>query len=78
MKLNKKKEKISRMILSYLQKNSCAGDTLEGITRWWLGIERIETSVNDVSDALKSLIRKGLIRVYKTKGGTSYYKINDD
>ena len=78
MKLNKKKEKISRMILCYLQKNPCAGDTLEGITRWWLGIERVETSVDDVSDALKSLIRKGLIRMYKTKGDTSYYKVNDD
>lgn len=66
------------MILNYLRRNPSAEDTLEGITRWWLQLERIELSVNEVTDVLESLIQKGLIRMYKTKGGATLYKINDD
>lgn len=68
-------EKISIMILNYLRKNPEAGDTLEGITRWWLEMQRIEFSVNEVEDVLESLVRKSVIRKYKVKDGTTFYKI---
>ena len=76
--MNKKDEKISRMILNYLQKYPDAEDTIDGITRWWLELERIELSVNEVADALEILIQKGSIRMYKTNGGTTFYKINQE
>lgn len=76
--MSRKKKKISRMILNYLQKNPESGDTLEGIMRWWLEMERIELSVDDVGDVMKSLIKKGKISMYKTKGGTIFYKIKRD
>jgi hypothetical protein len=74
---NKKLERISSLILEYLRKNPEAGDTLEGIAKWWLEIERIEVSVNEIADALKSLIKKEQILVYKTRGGTTFYKFSD-
>jgi len=76
--MNKKQEKISSIILNYLQRNPDAGDTLEGITKWWLELERIELSVDEVADVLESLIQKGCIRVHKSRCGTTFYKINSE
>jgi len=66
------------MILNYLRKNPDAGDTLEGITRWWLEQEKIEISVDRVVEALESLVQKGEIRVQKVKGGSTFYKVNKE
>ena len=71
--LNNKKENISRMILGYLHRFPDAGATLEGITKMWLELQRIETSVEEVADALESLIQKGVVKVYKKRGGTTFY-----
>lgn len=40
--MNKKLDKISRMILAYLRKNLDAGDTLEGITNIWTESGRLK------------------------------------
>ncbi len=74
----KKAEKLSSMILNYLKKNRNAGDTLEGITKWWLELERIDTSVEDVASVLDDLVQKGIIRIHKTNGVSAFYKINDE
>lgn len=66
------------MILNCLRKNPDAGDTLEGIMKWWLELKRIELSVDEVKDAIDNLIQKGIIRMHKTKGGTTFYKINKE
>ena len=70
-----KKEQISRMILDYLRRNPDAGDTLEGIAKWWLETERIESSVEGVADALESLVEQGLVRVKESRGGNTLYVI---
>ena len=66
------------MILNYLRKNPDAGDSLEGITRWWLEMERIEISVKEVIDVLEGLIQKGEIRTYKTKSGLTFFKLKKE
>jgi Fe2+ or Zn2+ uptake regulation protein len=76
--VEKKTEKISGMILDYLCKNPDAGDTLEGITRWWLNMERIDLSVKEVAQALESLMEQGVITINKNRGGTTLYKINKE
>ncbi|MHC4086025.1 MAG: hypothetical protein ACYSWZ_00805 [Planctomycetota bacterium] len=73
-----KTEYISRMILDYIRKNPDTGDTLEGIVKWWLELARIESSVDEVADALENLIQKGIIRIRKLKDGTAFYKINKE
>lgn len=75
--MNKKQKKISRLILDYLRNNPEAGDTLAGITKWWLELEKIEHSVDEVANVLRDLIQKGVVKVHKTKGGTIFYKINE-
>ena len=69
--------KISKMILAYLKKNPEAGDTLEGITKWWIKLEKIELSVNEVAEILESLMQKGLIKMCKNKGGATFYRIDN-
>ena len=64
------------MILNYLRKNPNAGDTVEGISRWWLEIERIDNTVDDVMKALESLIHEGSIKEHKSIGGVTFYKVN--
>ena len=75
--MKEKTEEISRMILDYLRRNPAAGDTLEGIARWWLEFEKIETSVNDVANVLESLVEQGRVRIIERKGGNAAYAIGN-
>jgi hypothetical protein len=77
MVMDEKREKISEMILSYLQRYPDAGDTLEGIMRWWIGFENIESSVQDVVDVLENLIQEREISVHNIVDGTTFYKVNN-
>lgn len=72
----RKKEDLAQKIMEYLRKNPGAGDTLEGITNWWLQFQRIEQSVNDVLDSLEDLIKDGLVKREQIRGGEPYYKVS--
>lgn len=74
--MDEKREKISEMILSYLQRYPDAGDTLEGIMKWWIGFEKIESSIQDVVDVLENLIQQREISMHNTVDGTTIYKVN--
>ena len=58
--------KVAREILGYLERNPDAGDSLEGVARWWLLQQRIHTAVEDVQRALDRLVRLGLVARRKT------------
>jgi len=75
--MSKREKEIEAMILNYLGKNPGAEDTLEGITKWWLEMKRIEASVEEVANALEVLLQKGLIKIIKVKDGTNIYKIKN-
>lgn len=62
--VNKKQEEIARKILDYLRKNPNAGDTLEGITKWWLEFERIDQSVDEIGEILDMMAQKGDIEKF--------------
>jgi len=62
------------MILDYLKRNPGAGDTLEGIARWWLAQARIEVSVEQVRKALEELIDRGVIKTELLKDGSILFK----
>lgn len=66
---------ISQHILNYLRKNPDSADTLEGISAWWLLSERVNDAVNNVADALESLIKGGSIVRLKLKNGKIVYKL---
>lgn len=70
-----KKAALARQILNYLGKYPEAGDTLEGISTWWLEQQRIEHLVEDVADALELLVKKGAVKAHKNTTGLTTYKI---
>ena len=70
-----KKEILCRKILSYLEKHPNAGDTLEGIAVWWIEQQLIEELVDEVEEALESLVKKGLIQANISQPGLTIYKI---
>jgi Fe2+ or Zn2+ uptake regulation protein len=73
--VSKKQEEISKKILDYLRKNPDAGDTLEGISGWWVQSEYIEQSVDEVASVLERLTEKGLVKKQVVKGGSPFYKV---
>lgn len=58
--------KIYEQILRYIQSNPDAGDTVEGITKWWL---QDVYPITRVKEALSKLVTEGL--VFEVKGGDS-------
>lgn len=52
---------VARLILSYLETNSDAGDTLEGIIKWWVLSQQLNESMTVVQRALDELKDKGII-----------------
>jgi Fe2+ or Zn2+ uptake regulation protein len=73
--VNERQEDISKKILDYLLKNPDAGDTLEGISRWWVQSEYIEQSVDEVASVLERLTKEGVVKKQEVKGGSSVYKV---
>ena len=60
-KERKGKEELSEKILNYLRKHPNAEDTVEGITRWWLEFEKVDSLVDDVSEVLELLLRRDMV-----------------
>lgn len=60
------------MILSYLKKNPDAGDTLEGISRWWLECEKIDSAMEEVAVVLESLLKEGKVKRQIIHGKTLF------
>ncbi len=72
------KEDIARIILNYLSKNPDAGDTLEGISRWWLNRDKIDVAVDEIAGVLEALIKEGLIEKQTMPGDSANYKVCSD
>ncbi len=75
--MNDTKEGIARMILNYLRKNPEAGDTLEGISKWWLNLEKIDVKVDEISEILETLIREGKVKRRVRSENKAIYKLSN-
>ncbi len=73
--MKNEKEEIAERILEYLKKNPDTGDTLEGISKWWLEMERVDHSVEKVANVLEVLLARGLIKKDILDRNTSIYKL---
>lgn len=69
-------EKIAREIMSYLQERPHSGDSVEGISRWWVMRQRISESIYAVQQVLEHLQRAGLIYERSMADGRSVYFAN--
>ncbi len=73
--MNCEKEEITKRILDYLNNNPDAGDTLEGISNWWLECERVNRSVDKISQILEALVKRGSLKKIKQDNTSYIYKI---
>lgn len=73
MKLTQRQERISKLILDYLRKNPSSADTLRGIAEYWIELERIDVSVDEIEHALSELVREGSIERFD-RNGASFYR----
>jgi hypothetical protein len=64
-------------IFKYLQTHQQAGDTLEGIAKWWLMSKRIDESVIRVKRSLDNLKSKGVVRERQLADGKLFYVLNE-
>jgi hypothetical protein len=64
------------VLLEYLERRPQAGDTLEGITEWWLLEQQIRRAVAEVRDALRKLVREELLVLSRRPGRQPIYRVN--
>lgn len=64
---------IAEEIMAYLRANSSAGDTAEGIWRWWLTDLREKVDVVLVEEVLQKLAGQGQIGMRTLASGTTIY-----
>lgn len=69
-------EKIAREILSYLREHPHSGDSVEGISLWWVMRQRISESIYAVRQVLEHLQSVGLISERRMADGRSVYFAN--
>jgi hypothetical protein len=65
-------QKLTQQIQDYLERRPQAGDTLEGIARWWLLRQQVNESVEEVKQALAILKSRNVIVEQNLAGRTIY------
>jgi hypothetical protein len=51
---------------------------LEGISKWWLNLKKIEITVDEISGILETLINEGKVKRQVIKGDNPIYMLEDD
>lgn len=69
-----RKDQIEQLILTHLKQNPDASDTLEGISKWWLEMERINSSVEQVAAACQKLEKMGFLKKINNPSGHTLYR----
>ena len=69
-------KKIEKEILAYLRDHPLSGDSVEGVSKWWLMPQRINESVNAVQQVLTHLEKAGLIYERTMPDGRTLYFAN--
>jgi hypothetical protein len=62
-------------LLKYLGARPGAGDTLEGITRWWWERQAYEDARSKIRDALSALVALGKLNVRELPGGDRLFLV---
>ena len=65
--------RVRAAILEYLEHNSSAADTLDGIVDWWLPIEQRGMDRDKIDLALERLVADGLVKTTCLIDGTVLY-----
>lgn len=67
-------DEIARTILRYIAEHSDCADTLEGIMTWWMFRQVLGERMDEVREAVASLVARGVLREHTWPGaGTTYH-----
>lgn len=66
---------VEALVLAYLHRHPAAADTLEGILRWWLPLQRFEAEREHVAAVLQALVRCGALRREVLPDGRELYAL---
>lgn len=66
-------ESIAAGIMDHLRKHPRAGDSVEGVARWWLKPPHDTVSVEQVEEALERLVTRGVLRRLVLANGAVLY-----
>ncbi|HEX5604760.1 MAG TPA: hypothetical protein VFX63_19500 [Pyrinomonadaceae bacterium] len=66
-------EKMAREIMAYLRENPYAGDSVEGISKWWLMRQRITETLEAVQQVLEHLRSTGFLYERRMANGRKVY-----
>lgn len=64
---------IPRLIVAYLSAHPRAADSADGIRRWWLGPSGAAVRLDEVEQALATLVDQGQVRQVRIADGTLLY-----
>ena len=69
-------KELARQVVAYLRHHPLSGDTLEGVSRWWLKQQPLTECVSDVHQAVVRLENEGLIYERATPDGRTLFFAN--
>jgi Fe2+ or Zn2+ uptake regulation protein len=67
----------ARAILEHLRQNPEAQDTVAGIVHWWLPSQAIEPRTATIIDALRELVKAGLVMEFEGKDLQISYRLTN-
>lgn len=66
-------KKMAREIMAYLRENPYSGDSVEGISRWWLMRQHITETLGAVQQVLEHLSSTGFLYERRMANGRRVY-----
>ena len=71
-----KNKELLRLILQHLLINPDAGDTIVGITGWWVAQELLSIRLKEVAEAVDVLVQEGMLIEKIIPGSDKIYFVN--
>jgi hypothetical protein len=71
-----KPDRATSEIMTYFLQHPTVADTLEGIARWRIMLQKIEQTVDETAAALRVLVKDGLIDEVKRASGEPLFRLN--
>ena len=62
--------------MSYFLRHPAAADSLDGIARWRLMLQKIDQTVDETAEALRALVEEGLVEEIRSNSGAPVFRLN--
>jgi hypothetical protein len=66
---------VEASIMTYLRDHPQAGDTLDGVVRWWLPLQRFETARARIEATLEEMVTDGRLQRRTLPDGSFFYAL---